>query len=124
MSDWETAIAHWLPQVWTAAPCDGKVWYIPFRTDPGYPWMCFSCMRKFGSEPDDHEKLCPPPSRDLAMRLLDAMRDQGYCVSFDERGSNHMEVYKVGQPDAKNVMVLDTDDTLEMIIKAAASLAR
>lgn len=65
MTDWEKAIAHWLPKVWT----------------PGSPYG--DMPYEFRSHSIDYP--CPPATPELGFRLLEAMIMQcGYDYVFNE----------------------------------------
>lgn len=107
MTDWEKALAHWLPDEWTPELCKGRL-VIPSIAN--VDWVCMECRRSFDSYVDTHTIPCPSPSRDLGFRLLEVTK-------FDCTYSALTSMWIVGPRGTFD------SDLLTAITKAAAALA-
>ena len=139
MTDWEKAIAHWLPQVWTPGrKCEGVLFPENYHARDECPYICAACG--YATAPmnaglasriiRDHDKACPSPSRSLGLRLLEAMVAKGFqpslCYAYEvqEWGCGVEFVDDdLGFVKALPDVVFDLDP-LTAITKASAALAR
>lgn len=118
MTDWETAIAHWLPEVWTPKPCKGRL-IVPGIAN--VDWWCIDCHEYFDTCVETHYWPCPPATPELGFRLLEAIHKRDIYVCFwtsgVEIGINRDREFDVFVDYAEG-------DLLTAIVKAAAALAK
>lgn len=118
MTNWEDAIAHWLPNVWTPGRRGIRRLYGSVTEWEYHP-----------THPAAVDIPCPPPSRELGFRLLEAMVDKGFqpsiCYAYETQdwgvGIEFVDD-ELGFVKALPDVIFDAD-LLTALTKAAAALA-
>ena len=78
MTDWEKAVAHWLPKVWTP----GRRCYSVFNC-PHSQFKSVGPDHRQIIEP--HDISCPPATPELGFRLLEAMKGSSRWMREDQQ---------------------------------------
>src|SRR5579872_5040829 len=81
VTDYELAVSHFLPDVWTPGRvCTGQIGTscpVKYGEAPAWEWDDYYCYFYHRQ----HNIPCPPPNREIAGRLLEAVIPQdGVCI--------------------------------------------